>query len=131
MKNRVNTQFLIILMAVVLVSCTKKDSESESTTHLPTLLDLGAQQCQACKAMTPVLAELETQYEGTLNVEFIDVWQPENREKANEYKIRSIPTQIFIDSAGKELWRHQGFISTADIILKWKQLGITLEKETK
>jgi thioredoxin 1 len=41
--------------------------------------------------------------------------------------MRSIPTQIFFDATGKELWRHVGFISKEDILGKWKELGLTLK----
>jgi thioredoxin 1 len=35
-----------------------------------------------------------------------------------------IPTQVFFDSNGKEVYRHQGFMSEADIIAKLKELGV-------
>lgn len=94
---------------------------------LPKLLDLGADQCIPCKMMVPVLEELSKTYQGKLDVEFIDVWKPENQEKAKAYGIESIPTQIFFDSAGKELWRHVGFISTEDILKKWQEFGYGFE----
>ncbi|GAI95361.1 unnamed protein product, partial [marine sediment metagenome] len=61
-------------------------------------------------------------YEGVFKVEFIDVW--ENPEAGREYGIRLIPTQIFYDSSGKELFRHEGFFSKEDILAKWKELGV-------
>jgi len=45
------------------------------------------------------------------------------------YKIGLIPTQIFFDSAGKELFRHEGFFSKQDILAKWKELGVDLKPE--
>ena len=41
----------------------------------PRLLDLGATTCIPCKKMIPVLEELKTEYEGRLDVEFVDVWR--------------------------------------------------------
>ena len=35
-----------------------------------------------------------------------------------------IPTQIFFGADGKELFRHEGFYSKADILAKWKTLGV-------
>ena len=80
---------------------------------LPRLVDLGAKQCLPCKKMAPILDELREQYAGRLKVEFIDVW--ENRSAAQPYRIRVIPTQILYDGDGKELWRHEGFISKEDL----------------
>jgi thioredoxin 1 len=42
-----------------------------------------------------------------------------------------IPTQIFFDTAGKELFRHEGFFAREDILLKWKELGVDIEKKQK
>jgi len=95
------------------------------------LIDLGAKKCIPCKMMAPILDELTKEYEGMFMVKFIDVWQKENASEAEKYKIESIPTQIFFDENGKELWRHTGFISKADILKKWKELGCDFEKMKK
>ena len=91
---------------------------------LPKLLDLGATKCIPCKMMAPVLKNLKTEYAGRMIVEFIDVW--ENRDAGKQYNIEAIPTQIFYDAEGKELFRHTGFIGKEDILAKWKELGVTL-----
>jgi thioredoxin 1 len=90
---------------------------------LPRLVDLGAKKCVPCKMMAPVLDGLSKDFAGVMDVEFIDVWEKENEKKAEAYKISSIPTQIFLSPDGKELWRHEGFISRDDILEKWKSLG--------
>ncbi|MCJ7669585.1 MAG: thioredoxin domain-containing protein [Dehalococcoidia bacterium] len=95
---------------------------------LPRLLDLGADQCIPCKMMAPILEELKKEYVGRLVVEFVDVWK--NSAEAERYGIKLIPTQIFFDASGKERFRHEGFISKEDILGKWKELGIELEKGT-
>jgi thioredoxin 1 len=102
---------------------TEKAKEFET---LPRLVDLGADKCIPCKMMAPVLEELKKDYAGTLSVEFIDVWK--NPDKAKEYEIMIIPTQIFFDASGKELFRHEGFFSKEDILAKWKQLGVNIER---
>ena len=92
---------------------------------LPRLVDLGADKCIPCKMMAPILEEMKKDYAGTINVEFIDVWKEPDRAK--EYGISIIPTQIFFDASGKELFRHEGFFSKEDILGKWKEFGINLE----
>lgn len=94
---------------------------------LPRLVDLGASACIPCRLMAPILEELKTQYAGRMDVEFIDV--RENPRAGEEYGIRSIPTQIFYDAGGKELYRHRGFFSKEDILGKWKELGVDVEKK--
>jgi len=94
---------------------------------LPRLLDLGADKCIPCKMMASVLQELTKEYAGRLEVQFIDVWKTPDAGKA--YRIQLIPTQIFFDADGKELFRHEGFFSKQDILAKWQELGITLKTE--
>ncbi|MHC5060542.1 MAG: thioredoxin family protein [Planctomycetota bacterium] len=94
---------------------------------LPRLVDLGAGKCVPCKMMAPILEELKTDYAGIFKVDFIDVWK--NPDKAGPYGIKLIPTQIFYDASGKELFRHEGFFSKADILTKWKELGIDTERK--
>jgi len=96
-----------------------------SPTALPRLVDLGADKCIPCKQMAPILEELKTAYAGQLEVEFIDVWK--NPDAGGQYGIRMIPTQIFFDASGKELFRHEGFYGKEDMLAKWKELGVDLQ----
>lgn len=91
---------------------------------LPKLVDLGAKKCIPCKMMAPVLEELKKEYAGRMDVVFIDVW--ENNSAIGQYRISTIPTQVFYDASGKELYRHEGFYSKEDILAKWKELGVNL-----
>ena len=95
-----------------LAQTTKATNTQVAQIKLPRLVDLGAQSCQACKALAPILDSLREEYKGRLDVEFIDVWK--NRNAGQPYGIRVIPTQILFDSEGKEVWRHEGFFSKAD-----------------
>ena len=94
------------------------------TNRLPKLLDLGATKCIPCKLMAPILEELRREQTGRLEVVFIDVW--ENVGAGKQYGVEAIPTQIFYDAGGKELFRHTGFFSKSDILAKWKDVGVEL-----
>ncbi len=100
------------------------DTNTPAKSGVPRLVDLGADKCIPCKMMIPVLADLKTNYVGQLEVEFIDVWK--NPDAGKPYKINLIPTQIFYDKTGKELFRHEGFFSKKDILAKWRDLGVNL-----
>lgn len=127
---------LLVIVAALSVVCLARDAavkDASANTQpvkvkLPRLLDLGAKKCVPCKMMAPILEELTKEYAGIMEVEFIDVWIKENAEKAQQYNIQAIPTQIFFDADGRELWRHEGFISKDDILKKWKELGCDFEK---
>jgi thioredoxin 1 len=92
---------------------------------VPLLLDLGATNCIPCKMMAPILDELREEYRGRFDVVFIHIF--ENKEAISRYNVRVIPTQIFFNAEGKELFRHQGFYSKEQIIVKWKEFGVNLE----
>ena len=101
-------------------------AEAATTAKLPRLLDLGADKCIPCKMMAPILEQLKKEYAGRLQVDFIDVWK--NPDAGKPYGIEMIPTQIFFDSSGKELFRHVGFFGKEDILAKWKALGVALSE---
>ncbi|MCF7816351.1 MAG: thioredoxin family protein [Kiritimatiellales bacterium] len=88
---------------------------------MPKLVDLGAGKCVPCKMMKPTLEDLKANYADRFETVFIDVW--ENEGAGEQYGIRVIPTQIFYDTDGKELFRHEGFFSKEDILAKWEELG--------
>lgn len=94
------------------------------TAALPRLVDLGSDRCVPCKQMAPILEALSREYDGVLHVEFIDVWK--DAEAGQEWGVRVIPTQIFLDSSGAERFRHEGFYGREEILAKWKELGIEL-----
>jgi thioredoxin 1 len=100
--------------------------QTTQSQNLPRLVDLGADKCIPCKMMAPILEELKKQYQGRMNVVFIDVWK--NPDEAKNYGIKIIPTQIFFDASGKEIFRHEGFFSKEDILVKWKEFGISPER---
>lgn len=126
---------ILLIIAVGVVVAVKQSNKTikppeinqplSKTNKLPMLVDLGADKCIPCKMMSPILEEMKKDYAGTIDVEFIDVWK--NPDKAKEYGISVIPTQIFYDASGKELFRHEGFFSKDDILGKWKEFGIKLE----
>jgi thioredoxin 1 len=59
-----------------------------------------------------------------MTVEFIDIWK--NPGAGEKYAVEMIPTQIFFDAEGKELFRHTGFLAKEEILAKWKELGVPL-----
>ena len=148
MKNAWKIVIVLLLAASVVAVVLQKKSQSRSgeyqmtvndsniaaaqtqqtnqSAKLPRLVDLGADKCIPCKIMAPILKELKSQYQGKLEVVFIDVW--EKPDEAKKYGIKLIPTQIFYNASGKELYRHEGFFSKEDILGKWKEFGIKLEK---
>lgn len=87
-----------------------------------TMIDLGADQCVPCKMMAPILTKLQQDYKDRAAIVFIDVWK--NKEPAQRFGIRAIPTQIFFDAGGKEVSRHVGFMSEREIVAQLTRMGV-------
>ncbi len=96
--------------------------EQDSARNLPMLLELGSDTCEPCRMMKPILGELRKEYEGKVLVENVDIYA--NRDLAVKYGIRVIPTQIFLDSSGEVVFRHEGYMPKGDIIEIFREMGI-------
>lgn len=112
----------IVIMVVMILVFSEIDSQTKKAKV--TFIELGSDKCIPCKKMKPVMESLEKRYGEQLEIIFYDVWKDEDKDKAEKYKIKLIPTQIFLDAKGKEFHRHEGFYPEAEIdkILKAKGL---------
>jgi thioredoxin 1 len=126
---RMRMGFYVVAVAVVMfgISAAASADPAIDFNTLPvkgmvTMIDLGAKKCIPCKMMAPILEKMEKRYEGRAAIVFIDVW--EHRNQASRFGIRAIPTQIFYNAEGKEISRHVGFMSEADIVKTLGRLGV-------
>jgi thioredoxin 1 len=87
----------------------------------PVLVDFGANSCPPCRQMRPVLKEVGTEYSDKAKVLVIDVYK--FKALASEYKVQMIPTLVFFDSKGKEVFRHVGVLEKEKIVAKFKEIG--------
>lgn len=129
-RNIVIVGILIIAVAVVFELKKHKPAPVEGpapvSAPLPRLLELGSVKCVPCKMMAPILDEMRETFAGQLRVDFIDVWQ--TKGVSEQYDVNMIPTQIFFDADGNELFRHEGFFARDDIIATWKELGFVFNQ---
>jgi len=90
--------------------------------HLITFIELGADRCIPCKAMQPIMKEIAETYADRVQVVFYDVWK--DPEPGRKYGIQLIPTQVFIDQKGNEVFRHVGFFPKEEILALLKKHGV-------
>ena len=90
--------------------------------HVVTFIELGADRCIPCKAMQPIMKEIAEEYAGQIQVVFYDVWK--DPAPARKYGIQLIPTQVFIDGSGKEIFRHVGLFPKDEILKMLKEKGL-------
>jgi thioredoxin 1 len=105
---------------------TKEEKANEQTEAniKVTFIELGSVRCIPCKKMMPIMKEIETEYSDQVKVVFHDVWTPEGKPFAQKYKIRLIPTQVFLDKEGNEYFRHEGFFPKEELVKVLKEKGV-------
>jgi thioredoxin 1 len=125
-KLRPTVCFTTLVFLVLLIP-TLEIAKADEFNNLPvkgmvTMIDLGAQKCIPCKMMAPILEKMKKVYKGKAVIAFIDVW--EHREPVNRFGIRAIPTQIFFDKNGQEVYRHEGFLAEKNIVAILEKMGV-------
>lgn len=116
MRNYIFTIILalIILNSNFVFNQTIKKKENSEKPKI-TFIELGSVNCIPCKQMQPVMKSIESKYGNQVKVVFYDVWKPEQTQYAQKYGIQLIPTQVFLDINGKEIFRHEGFYPEKEI----------------
>lgn len=101
-----------------------EQNKTKTTGIKVTFVELGSENCMPCRMMQPIISEIREQYKSQVRVVFHDVWTEQGRPYAQMFGIRLIPTQVFLDSDGKEFFRHEGFFSKEDIVAVLKTKGV-------
>jgi thioredoxin 1 len=101
-----------------------KDTVTVVAKPLMTFVELGSVTCIPCKAMQPIMKAIEDKYGTQIKVIFYDVRTQEQAHYGQQYNIRLIPTQVFLDANGKELMRHEGFFPEKEIDVFLQSRGL-------
>lgn len=128
----------VLLMILPVAMACSKDSQSTDKAKTGekqgvakiTFIELGSVNCIPCKAMQPIMKSVEEKYGDQIKVTFYDVWQPDQRQYAQQYGIKLIPTQVFMDKDGKEIMRHEGFFPEKEIDAFLQKQGLKPKKSS-
>jgi thioredoxin 1 len=123
---------LAILLTLSLGGCARSreaSSTSPGASDTPrggvkvTFIELGSVNCVPCKMMQPIMREVEAIFPRDVEVVFHDVWTEKGKPYATQFKIKVIPTQVFLDAKGREFFRHEGFFPRDDLVRLLKEHG--------
>jgi len=145
-QNKLFFLFILIFLFTLTEACTREKNNAASeniernssstnskvlvtnnldldfTKHKVTFIELGADRCIPCKAMQPIMKEMAEEYAGKIQVVFYDVWK--DPRPARHYRIQLIPTQVFMDQNGTEIFRHVSFFPKDEILQMLREKGI-------
>jgi thioredoxin 1 len=125
---------LLVVLGVVMAKVLVKGRPAEvaatapappsagSATQLPRMLELGSTTCKPCKEMEPIIAALKQELRGQVAIQFVDVYA--NPDYVEKYQVKVIPLQVFLDTGGKELFRHTGVYPKDEVLAKLRELGM-------
>lgn len=122
----IGTMVLVVMLVLANGSCLA-DEASASVPQVPakgmvTMVDLGASGCIPCEIMSHEVDSLQKKYQGKAAIYFINIRN--HPEEGQKFGIKLIPTQIFYDKSGKEVYRHEGVMLEGTIIAKLQDLGV-------
>lgn len=101
---------------------TKEEFYSALKSGRPVLVDFGSNSCIPCRQLRPILQEIKKEKAGKVEVLVIDVYK--HQELSKEYRVQMIPTLVFFDASGKEVFRTQGFMPKAALLEQLAKVGV-------
>jgi thioredoxin 1 len=107
-------------MAEELPYTTDETIEGDVRGELPLLLDFGADWCEPCKALEPVVTEVARSFAGRLRVMQVDL--DESPDIASRFSVMSIPTLLLIRD-GEVVKRMRGNFTVSSLT---QELGLLL-----
>lgn len=117
----------LVLVLFGLAAAAPTADETATEPEKVAFLELGSEGCVPCEAMKPVMQAVRDKYGDRVEVVFYDVRK--NRAVGREYRIRLIPTQIFLRADGTEFFRHEGFFSLEEVEKVLRGMGVETAKD--
>jgi len=118
---------VLFLTTGLLANVSTPEEHEEFLKNLPvkgtvTMIDLGKKTCTQCKMMAPILEKLKIKYEGKAAIVFINLL--DDPEQQYRFKLKALPTQIFFNREGEEIYRHTGFMAEKAIVEQLNKMGV-------
>jgi thioredoxin 1 len=124
--------FILIIIGILIISAYTPsawaaDEQAYRVEDLPvkgmvTMIDLGKKTCTQCKMMAPILDKLGKKYEGKAAIVFINLL--DDPEQQYRFRLKALPTQIFFNPEGEEVFRHTGFMAEKAIVEQLAKMGV-------
>lgn len=127
--NRMGILFACMIVAVstssldlCLAEGKKVDLDKLLQEKVPLLLEFGRGWCKPCKYMKPILKDIAKAYGPRVIVCTVDMGV--NRDLNQAFKIKMMPTQVFILPDGREFHRNIGTLERDQIVQIFTKMGL-------
>ncbi|MEJ2715733.1 MAG: thioredoxin family protein [Deltaproteobacteria bacterium] len=98
------------------------DLEALLAQRVPILLEFGRGWCKPCKYMKPILKDMAKAYRNRAIVMTVDM--DTNKRLVRAFRIRMMPTQVFLMPSGKEFVRNEGTLEREQIAQIFAKMGV-------
>jgi thioredoxin 1 len=88
----------------------------------PAVIEFSRPLCPLCKEMETILLEVKALYRDRLEVQF--AYRETDEYLFKKYRIVIVPTQVFLDADGREVYRHEGLFPKEDLLRKLRELKL-------
>lgn len=90
--------------------------------HRPVILEFSRELCPMCEHMEKVLLQLKGKYGDQIEIRILH-YDPDAK-LFKQYKVVFVPTQVFLDASGKEIFRQTGVFTIYELVKKLKELKL-------
>lgn len=91
----------------------------------PAIIEFARPSCPVCKTMEKILLEVKARSRGHWELHFAYIEPEEYLFK--KFGVTIVPTQVFLDASGREVYRHEGLMSKEELIKKLQELQFVQE----
>jgi thioredoxin-like negative regulator of GroEL len=102
------------------------DLQAMMDKRAPILLEFGKGWCRPCKYMKPILDDMAKEYGEKAIVAAVDM--DANYDLVRSFRVRVMPTQVFLRSDGSEFFRNEGVLERDDIRKILSKMGVKAAK---
>jgi len=92
---------------------------------LPTVIEFGSDRCDECREMQELLADLGPRLQDRAGVLTLDT--DVYPLQARDWRLRMVPTQVFLDAGGEEVSRHEGALCADELLAQLRLAGAEIE----
>lgn len=91
----------------------------------PVIYEFGRKLCPICRQMEEVLKAVREVYAGEFELRLLYI--DEDIKLFRQFNIAIVPTQVFLDASGKEVFRHEGLLPREQLEKKLRELKFVRE----